>query len=79
VTLDEGLDFTPAVSLDVLALHESLERLTRLSPRQSEIVQLRFFGGLTGREIAHVLGISERTVKERWRVAKAWLLRELSR
>jgi RNA polymerase sigma factor (TIGR02999 family) len=79
VTFSEAVTGTDPLSLDVLALHEALERLSQLSARQAEVVELRFFGGLAAREIGYVLGVSERTVKNDWRVARAWLLRELSR
>ena len=62
----------------MLALSQAIDRLSELSPRQAEVVELRFFGGLDVREVACVLHVSERTVKEDWRVARAWLWRELS-
>ena len=66
---------TPASALDVdlVALNEALERLERLDPRQCRIVELRFFGGMTVEETADALGISPRTVKLDWRMARAWL------
>jgi RNA polymerase sigma factor (TIGR02999 family) len=73
VPLDEGLVFSPQQSSELLKLEESLERLTALDPRQGKIVELRFFGGLTVEETAEVLGISPKTVKRDWSVAKAWL------
>jgi len=77
VTLIESIVPSPGPSLDVLALDEALTKLETLSPRQSRVVELRFFGGLTIREAAHVLGISEKTLTLDWRVARAWLSREL--
>ena len=68
-----------APTLDVLVLEEALEQLTERNERQARIVELRFFGGLTQREIADVLGVSETTVEDHWRIARAWLNRELSR
>lgn len=62
---------------DVLAVDDALERLAALDPDQMRIVELRFFAGLTVEETAHVLGRSARTVKREWRLAKAWLFREL--
>lgn len=59
--------------VDVLALHESLERLAAFDPRQERIVELRYFGGLTIEEAAEVVGISEATVVREWTIAKAWL------
>ena len=73
--LDLDSDFLP-VDLDqteALALHEALEDLTRLDPRQAQIVELRFFGGLTMEEVAHVAGVSKRTAEDEWTHAKAWL------
>ena len=58
-------------------LHEALSRLAVLDPRQAQIVELRFFGGLTEEEIAGALGVSLRTVKREWMLAKAWLYGEL--
>jgi RNA polymerase sigma factor (TIGR02999 family) len=63
---------------DVLALDEALKTLASLDSRKCQIVELRFFGGLSVAEIAEVLDISEGTVKRDWRLAKLWLLRELS-
>ncbi len=73
VSLEEELVFSPEKSGELLKLHESLQRLTKLDPRQGRIVELRFFGGLTVEETAHVLGISPKTVKREWSMAKAWL------
>jgi RNA polymerase sigma-70 factor, ECF subfamily len=64
--------------LDVLALHECLERLDAFDPQQARIVELRYFGGLTIAETAQVLAISEATVSREWTIAKAWLMAELS-
>jgi RNA polymerase sigma-70 factor (ECF subfamily) len=64
---------------DVIALDEALGRLEALHPRQARIVELRFFGGLTGTEIGVLLEVSERTVERDWVVARAWLRRELKR
>jgi RNA polymerase sigma factor (TIGR02999 family) len=62
---------------ELLALDESLERLSKLDDRQSRIVELRFFGGLSVDEVAKVLGVSAKTVKREWSMAKAWLYGEL--
>ena len=67
-----------AAEVDVLALHESLERLAAFDPRQERIVELRYFGGLTIEEAAEVIGISEATVVREWTIAKAWLRADLS-
>jgi RNA polymerase sigma-70 factor, ECF subfamily len=64
--------------IDVLALHDALARLATLDPRQSRMIELRYFGGLTMEETAQVLGLSVASVKREWSVARAWLRRELS-
>jgi RNA polymerase sigma-70 factor (ECF subfamily) len=79
VPLDEALVFSPEQSHELMKLDESLDRLTALDPRQGKIVELRFFGGLTVEETAEVLGISPKTVKREWSVAKAWLHGDLRR
>jgi len=65
-------------SPDILALHEALERLARLSERQARVVEARFFAGLSVEQTAEALGVSPRTVESDWAVARAWLARELS-
>lgn len=65
-------------SIDVLALHESLERMAAFNPRQERIVELRYFGGLTIDEAAEVVGVSRGTVVREWTIAKAWLRADLS-
>ena len=77
VTLDPALQL-PESPVDLLALNEALERLATWDQRQSQIVEMRFFGGLNFEEIAEVLGISERTAKRDWTMARAWLHAELS-
>ena len=71
--LKESIVFTAAQSDDLIALDEALSRLETWDPRQSRIVDMLFFGGLTQEEAAEVLGISVRTVKRDWSVARAWL------
>ena len=63
--------------MEVIAVHEALTRLAQVDSRKSQIVELRYFGGLCDEEIAEVIGLSTRTVKREWRWAKAWLYREL--
>jgi RNA polymerase sigma-70 factor (ECF subfamily) len=63
---------------DVVAIDEALERLEKIDPRQSRLIELRFFAGLSVEEAAEVMGVSPITIKREWRSAKAWLLRELS-
>lgn len=64
--------------LDVLAIEAALEGLAARNERQARIVEMRFFGGLTNKEVAGVLEVSETTVEDDWRVARAWLSRELA-
>ncbi len=63
---------------DVLAVHEAIEDLEKLDPRQARIVELRFFGGLSVAEVAEVLGLSRRTIEAEWTMIRAWLRRRLS-
>ena len=72
------LDFYESRKIDVTVLDQALEALEGLDRRQAEIVELRFFGGLSVEEVAKVLNISPATVKRDWMVAKVWLQRELS-
>ena len=77
--LDDFDIFTPEKSSEMLALDEALNRLSQLSPRQSRVVELRFFAGLNFDEIAKMESLSSRTVKQDWSVARAWLHREIAR
>lgn len=79
VSLDEGLAVSPERGADLLALDEALAKLGALSARQGQVVELRYFGGLNEEEIAEVLKVSARTVRNDWSLARAWLYRELSR
>jgi len=79
VTLDDVVLTTRNQSIDVLALHEAIERLAALDSRQAKVIELHFFGGLTFEEIALVLDVSERTAKGDWSMARAWLKGELSK
>ena len=65
--------------LEVLSLHDALNELDGKSPRAAKVVEMKFFGGMTGEEIAMHLGVSLRTVNNDWSFAKAWLYRELRR
>jgi len=69
---------SPEQPVDIEVLDDALRRLTVLDPRQGQLVELRFFGGLSVEEAAEVMGISPRTVKREWSAARAWLKRELS-
>lgn len=77
--LDEALVFSAERSWEFLRLDESLNRLAKVDARQANIVELRFFAGLTVEETAEVLHISPKTVKRDWSIAKAWLHGELRR
>lgn len=74
---DEALAPGFSRRVDLVALDDALQDLAKRDPRQSQIVELRFFGGLTTEEAAEVLDVSPRTVKREWRRAKAWLRREI--
>src|SRR6266850_2644967 len=78
VTLDEAALVTETRSEELLALDEALENLAAQDPRKSQIVELRYFGGLTVEETAEFLKLSHRTVEREWTMAKAWLYRALS-
>jgi RNA polymerase sigma factor (TIGR02999 family) len=77
VPLDEALLATSEPAVDVLAVDRALHAFSQVDARKSQVVELRFFGGLTVEETAEVLGISPETVKRDWRIAKLWLSREL--
>lgn len=77
VSLDEALLVSKEAGQDLVALDEALTALAVVHPRKSEVVELRFFGGLSLEETAEALHISVDTVKRDWRFAKLWLLREL--
>lgn len=74
---DETLFASEAISSELLALDEAMTRLAELDERKSQVVELRFFGGLSVEESAEVLRVSPETVKRDWRLAKVWLFREL--
>jgi RNA polymerase sigma factor (TIGR02999 family) len=78
VRLDEAASVTERRSEELLALDDALERLAGQDPRKSQIVELRYFGGLTVKETAEFLKLSLRTVEREWNMAKAWLYRALS-
>jgi RNA polymerase sigma factor (TIGR02999 family) len=77
VTFDESLVVSSQSAVDVMAIDAALSALADLDPRKSRVVELRFFGGLTGEEAAEVLGVSPETVLRDWQFAKAWLLERL--
>ena|SRR5689334_8743745 len=78
VPIDNALIYDERRSDEFLAVHDALERLREWAPRQSQIVEMRYFGGMSEDEIAEYLGISSRTVKRDWAMARAWLHAELS-
>ena len=79
-----SLDATGAIDVsderaeEMLMLDEALKKLHEFDPERSRVVELRYFGGLSNKETAEALGVGERTVERHWRVAKAWLYKELS-
>jgi len=78
LTLEEALDALAGPSVDINDLDEALNRLAEADPREARVVELRFFGGLSNVEVAEALRVSVRTVEDDWRMARAWLRRELS-
>jgi RNA polymerase sigma factor (TIGR02999 family) len=79
VTLTEGIGDERSTAEDVMALDQALTDLAKLSPRQAQMVEGRFFGGLEVPELAELMEVSEATVLRDWRAARAWLARELQR
>ena len=78
INLDRLPDPASEISAQVCALDEALNMLAQIGPRQAQVIELRFFGGLTVEETAHDLQVSPQTVMREWRLARAWLARELS-
>jgi RNA polymerase sigma factor (TIGR02999 family) len=76
--LDEALVVSPERDSEIVALDEALEALAKRDPRKAQVVDLRFFGGLSVEETAAVLKVSEQTVLRDWRLSKSWLAREMS-
>lgn len=79
VTLDEALVVSKEKDTDLVALDDALTALAAVDPRKSQVVELRFFGGLSVEETAEVLKVSPDTVLREWKLAKVWLLREMGR
>jgi RNA polymerase sigma factor (TIGR02999 family) len=77
VSLAHAADVPVSRSADLIALDDALKTLEGLNARHSRVVELRFFGGLSNEEVAHVLDVSVATVRRDWRLAQAWLYREL--
>lgn len=78
LALDDAVALPEVKPFDLLALDDALKELARLNPRQSQIVELRFFGGLSVDETSEVVGASSSTVERDWTIARAWLHREIS-
>ena len=78
VSLDEALVVSPEPSRDLVALDDALTALAAFDARKAQVVEMRFFGGLSVEETAEALKVSGETVMRDWKIAKAWLLRELS-
>ena len=77
ISLDEAIHSPNEPDLDILALHDALTSLATIDPGKAQIVELRFFGGLTMLEISRILGKSPATVEREWGLARAWLYREV--
>ena len=78
LNLDESIDAMPDRPHQLVALDEALDALARLDPRKAKVIEMRFFGGLTVEETAEVLKVSPETVMRDWKMARAWLTRELA-
>jgi RNA polymerase sigma-70 factor (ECF subfamily) len=78
ISLDESLEVSVEPRADLVALNDALNRLAAIDLRKSQVVELRFFGGLTAEEAAEVLRVSPHTVLRDWKLAKVWLHRELT-
>jgi RNA polymerase sigma factor (sigma-70 family) len=79
LSLDDAAEVSCGPASNVIAVDEALTRLAEFDPRKSEILELRYFGGLSNEEVAEALGVSRATVQRDLRLAKAWLVRELKR
>lgn len=78
VSLEEAAAVTPDQSAELIRLDEALTSLAEMDPRRSQVVELRYFGGLNNEEIAGVLNVSENTVTRDWNMARAWLYQQLT-
>jgi RNA polymerase sigma factor (TIGR02999 family) len=79
LSFKDGLDVAGHSAADLVAVDDALTALAAVDPRKSQVVELRFFGGLSVKETAEVLKVSEDTVKRDWKLAKRWLRHEMSR
>jgi RNA polymerase sigma factor (TIGR02999 family) len=78
IDIEHALDVSSKRPAEMVALDDALNELARLAPRKARIVELRFFAGLEVKETAEIVGVSPETVLRDWKVAKAWLLKELT-
>jgi RNA polymerase sigma-70 factor, ECF subfamily len=78
LSLNESVPVSPLQSADLVAVDDALQALAKIDGRKAQVVELRFFGGLTVEETAEALEVSPETVRRDWRLAKVWLWRELS-
>ena len=79
VDLDRMAEFSPGRDRELVAIDDALQALAAMDPRKAQVIELRFFGGLSVAETAEVLNVSEDTVLRDWRLAKTWLLRQISK
>ena len=79
VDLDEGIAVSKERSSEILLLEDALTRLEKINPRQAQVVEMRYFGGLSVEEVASVLGIAPRSVKRDWALARMWLFEEIQK
>ena len=78
VLLDDGIGAAPPPACELMMVDDALAELARIDPRQGQIVELRYFGGLSEQEVAAVLSVSRATVTREWQAARAWLYRRLT-
>jgi RNA polymerase sigma factor (TIGR02999 family) len=78
ITLDERIPMSQEGMEELLNVHEALEKLSSKDPRKARIVQLRYFGGLSVEETAEIIGVSQKTVKREWSLARLWLQRSMT-
>jgi RNA polymerase sigma factor (TIGR02999 family) len=79
VELEEGHAVSKETATEVLLLEDALVRLEKLNPRQAQVVEMRYYGGLSVEEVAGVLGIATRSVKRDWALARSWLYQEIQK
>ena len=79
VELEDDVEGANRIEVELLMLHQALEDLARLDPRQAQIVEMKYFGGMTEQEVAEALSLSRATVTREWQTAKAWLFGRLTR